>query len=445
MFDIDQHHQNPGPTAYHATVSLSTLTSVLDSSGKDLLAASSPNVAVSVEEGSAITAYVTLNRKPKTEVRISFASSGLLELDVHNLSSDGYRGGLKPFSAPPVLIFNGSNWNVPQTVSIQSIEDYSADGTRTLPVRMSISTRDRVAVSKSIWVHSLDSRTVSNDGSQAFQSTGTIDEMLQDGWYNSPSRLSDATASASYNGTKGIARFRVNSNKLNIKNLLIEVDYTINAQNKVVAGQVRGINSRDLSLDLNYLPLDTYFGAFGLSGVMTLSRPKLGSKEAFFVTSPAKNSCDINQYAGTWYVQGNAKTSVSANFVNATYIYTPQPDGTVKVEYAGNYGNINGAIQRAVGVATPVLDDYLHSTYTQFNILYTRWSTQRPPSSDYKIVDFAPDYSWAIASDSFGKNGVILTREQIIEDTTYAAILYRADWLGLDTRKFTRTTQIAPP
>ena len=445
MFDISHYSQNPEPMVYQATVNLGTLASVLDGSGKNLLAASSPRLAVSLKEGSAITAYVKLSRKPKSEVRISFASSGLLELDVYNPSINNYRGSLKPYSTPPVLIFDSSNWNVPQTVSMQSIEDGTADGTRTLPLRMSISTQGTATVTKPIWVRSQDSRTVSSTGSQPFKSTGKIDRIVKGGQDNNLTRLSDATALASYDGTRGTAKFLVNSTKLNIINLVIKVDYTIDSQNKVIVRQVRGLNPRDLSLDLNYVPIDSYYGSFGLSGVMTIRQPERGRKDVFFVTSTAKNSCDLNQYAGTWYEQGSAKTAASAKLVNATYTYTPRPDGDIDVEYTGNYGNISGVTQRAIGVASPVRDVFSDSTNTQLKVLYSSWSTLLPPSSDYRIVDFAPDYSWAIASDRFGKNGVILTRDQIIVDATYDAILNRAKWLGVNTTKFTRTTQIAPP
>lgn len=445
MFDIGYYPQSAEPAAYVATASPGTFASVLDETGKNLLAASSPAVAVSVEEGHAITAYVKLNRKPKSEVRISFASSGLLELDVHNSSGDVYRGALKPFATPPVLIFDNSNWNIPQTVSIESIDDHSADGTRTLPVRMSISTRGRATITRSIWVHSLDSRTLSGDGGRAFHSTGAIGRTSQGGQYNGMSRLPEGTVSANYDGTKGTAKFVVNSGKPSIRKRVIEVDYAINAQNKVMVRQVRGIDPRDLFLDLNYLPLETYHGSFGLSGEMTIRQPKTDKKDSFFVTSLAKNSSDINQYVGKWYVQGSARTTASANLVNAAYTYTLQPDATVKVEYGGSYGTANGATQTATGIATPVLDVYPDSTYTQFNVSYSSWSTQGVPSGDYRIVDFAPDYSWAIASDSFGRNGVILTRAQIIDDATYTAVLYRAKWLGVDTSKFTRTIQISPP
>ena len=421
-----------------------TIASVLDGSGNDLLAASSPSLAVSLNEGSAITAFVKLNRKPKSEVRISFASSGLLELGIYNpIDYDG--GGLKSYSAPPVLIFDSSNWDVPQTVSMQSIEDGAADGTRTLPVRMSISPEGKATVTNRIWVHSLDSGTVSSTGSQPFTSSGTLEKILEGGQNNGLTRLSNATALANYDGTKGTAKFRVNSSKLNIRNRVIEVGYTIDSQNKVIVGQVRGFSPSDLSLDLNYAQIeDPYTGSFGLSGTMTIRQS--GRTDVLFVTSTATaiNSCDIAQYAGKWYEQGSAKTKVSAKLLNATHTYTPRLDGSVDVEYAGNYGDINGAIQSAFGVATPVSDVYSYSTNTQFNVLYSSWNSVRPPSSDYRIVDFAPDYSWAIASDSLGGNGVVLTRDQIIEDATYNALLNRAKWLGVRTTKFTRTVQIAP-
>lgn len=80
----------------------------------------------------------------------------------------------------------------------------------------------------------------------------------------------------------------------------------------------------------------------------------------------------------------------------------------------------------------------------------------RPPKGDYRIpssrfhapagiADFTPDYSWAIASDRLGGNGVILTRDQIIEDARYNAVLKRAKWLGVDTTKSARTIQAPPP
>ena len=423
-----------------------TLASVLYDADKDLLAASLPNLAVSLNEGSEITAYVRLNRQPKSEVRISFSSSGLLELDVRQSSYD-YAGGVSRYSVPPALIFDSSNWNVPQAFSIISIDDGAADGTRTLPVRMSISSRGMATVTNPIWISSLDSGTVSSTPSQPFKSTGAIDQILKGGPDKNLIRLSDATALASYDGTKGTAKFLVNSSKLNIRNRAIEVDYTINAKNKVIVNEVRGFNAQDIFLDLNYVPIEIYYGSSGLSGVMSIRQPKLGRVDAFFVTSTAKvkDLVDINQYAGQWYVQGTAKTKGSAKLLNATYTYTPRDDGNVDVEYAGNYGNINGAIQTAIGVATPVRDIYSYSSYSQYHVLYSSWNSVRPPSSDYRIVDFAPDYSWAIASDSLGGNGVILSRDQIIEDATYNAFLNRAKWLGVDTTNFTRTIQVALP
>lgn len=421
------------------------LFSVVDGSGKDLLAASSPNLAVSLNEGSEITAYVKLNRQPISEVRLSFASSGLLELDVYNQSGLPYSGGLIRYYAPPVLIFDSSNWNVPQTFSIRSIEDGAADGIRTLPVRISISSKGKTTLTEFIWIHSLDSGAVTSGGSQPFISSGSLEKIQEGGQNNGLTRLSNMTALASYDGAKSTAKFRVNSRKLNVKNRLVEFDYTLDSNNKAIIGQVRGFAPRDLSLDLNYVPVDAYFGASGLTGVMTVRQR--GVEDTFFVTSTAKDqsSCDINQYAGKWYEQGAAKKAWSAKLVNATYTYTPQLDGTVRVEYVGKYGNINGAAQSAIGVATPIRDFYSLSTNTRFNVLYSSWNSQRPPSSDYRIVDFAPDYSWAIASDSLGGEGVVLTREQIIDDATYRALLNRAGWLGVDTKKFRRTTQIAPP
>ena len=50
---------------------------------------------------------------------------------------------------------------------------------------------------------------------------------------------------------------------------------------------------------------------------------------------------------------------------------------------------------------------------------------------NYWILDYAPDYSWAIVSDPSGFSGYILTRDQTIPADEYDALVARARQLGV--------------
>ena len=63
---------------------------------------------------------------------------------------------------------------------------------------------------------------------------------------------------------------------------------------------------------------------------------------------------------------------------------------------------------------------------------------------NYWILDYAPDYSWAIVGDPNGTAGYILTREQEISDTEYDALVARAYELGVK-RTIIRTRQFPDP
>ncbi len=138
---------------------LASLVSVVDASSTSLLDATSAINAIQASEGTEITAFATLTSCPVAPVRVSFASSGPLEIRVRNVASDG-DGPTHDLSITPPLVFTPDNWDIPQELSIQSIEDTAVDGDRTLPIRVSVSTDGMATVTKVIWSNSLDSRIV---------------------------------------------------------------------------------------------------------------------------------------------------------------------------------------------------------------------------------------------------------------------------------------------
>jgi lipocalin len=162
--------------------------------------------------------------------------------------------------------------------------------------------------------------------------------------------------------------------------------------------------------------------------------------EAGATTLPAPPPVDIAQYSGKWYEQGSVKMFFSLGLVNTTATYTPQPDGTVKVENAGNYFGPNGPSSTITGSAVPVTG----SENTRLNVGFFFGQPNADNPGNYWILDYAPDYAWAIVGDANGTAGYILTREQQISPEEYDALVARAYQLGVK-RNITPTAQFPSP
>ena len=123
--------------------------------------------------------------------------------------------------------------------------------------------------------------------------------------------------------------------------------------------------------------------------------------------------------------------------VNITATYTPQSDGSVKVENAGNYFGPNGPSSTITGAALVVNP----GTNTRLNVgFFLGQPNNTDEPGNYWILDYAPDYAWAIVGDPNGTAGYILTRDQEITDAEYNALVARAYELGVK-RNITRTAQ----
>jgi lipocalin len=189
-------------------------------------------------------------------------------------------------------------------------------------------------------------------------------------------------------------------------------------------------------------PTDPLYGIYGRdpSDPYVANQP-IVMGEAGATTLPAPPPVDINQYAGTWYEQGSVKMFFSLGLVNTTATYTPQSDGSVKVENAGNYFGPNGPSSTITGAALVVNSP----TNTRLNVgFFFGQPNNTDEPGNYWILDYAPDYSWAIVGDPNGTAGYILTRGQEITDTEYDALVARAYQLGVK-RNITRTLQFPDP
>ncbi|MCX7414102.1 MAG: lipocalin family protein [Planctomycetia bacterium] len=173
-------------------------------------------------------------------------------------------------------------------------------------------------------------------------------------------------------------------------------------------------------------PTDPRYGLYGNpnDGTYVANRP-IVMGETGVTALPAPPPVDINQYAGKWYEQGSVKQSTTTGLVNTKAVYTPQADGTIKVENSGNSSGPNGPAWKTTGSAVPV-----NTANTRLNVSFSGAPSRDEPGN-YWILDYAPDYSWAIVSDSTKTSGSILTRDQFIPEAEYKALVARAYWLGV--------------
>jgi lipocalin len=175
-----------------------------------------------------------------------------------------------------------------------------------------------------------------------------------------------------------------------------------------------------------YGPQNPFYGLYGSpnDGTYVSNQPiVLGDVGA--TTLPAPPPVDIAQYAGTWYEQGSVKQAISIGLVNVTAIYTPDPDDTIRVENSGNYSGPGGPAWNMTGTAVAV-----NAFNTRFDVDYSGEPDAVEPGN-YWILDYAPDYSWAIVSDPTGTSGAILTRDQFPSADEYNALVARAYRLGV--------------
>ncbi|MGV1006603.1 MAG: lipocalin family protein [Candidatus Nanopelagicales bacterium] len=186
-----------------------------------------------------------------------------------------------------------------------------------------------------------------------------------------------------------------------------------------------------------YSPTNPFYGIYGNpnDGTYVGNQP-ISMGQAGATTLPAPPPVDIAQYEGKWYEQGSVKQFFSIGLVNITATYTANGDGTVKVENAGNYFGPNGPSSTITGSAVPVTG----SANTRLNVGFFFGQPNADNPGNYWILDYAPDYQWAIVGDANGTSGYILTRDQEISTALYDELVARAYELGVK-RTITQTLQ----
>jgi lipocalin len=185
-------------------------------------------------------------------------------------------------------------------------------------------------------------------------------------------------------------------------------------------------------------PTDPFYGVYGdpNDGTYVANQPFLIDETGVTVL-PAPPPVDIAQYAGTWYEQGSVKQEPSSGLFNIVAVFTPQPDSTIAVANSGTYG-LGGPAWTVTGSAVPV-----NAANTRLKVSFSGQPTMDEPGN-YWILDYAPDYSWAIVGNPTATSVSILTRYQFPSEAEYTALVSRAYQLGV-RGTITQTPQSPPP
>ena len=149
---------------------------------------------------------------------------------------------------------------------------------------------------------------------------------------------------------------------------------------------------------------------------------------------PEPYRLDVGRYLGTWYEQGSVRQFFSIGLVNTKAVYSLNPDDTIKVQNSGNYFGPNGPASNITGSAVPVNEA---NTRLSVGFFFGQPSSDEP--GNYWILDYAPDYSWAIMGLPDKSNWWIWHRSASPSASERSRLVARAGQLGFNTSRTVHT------
>ncbi len=133
---------------------------------------------------------------------------------------------------------------------------------------------------------------------------------------------------------------------------------------------------------------------------------------------------EVLKYLGKWYEIARLDFKYEKNMINVTAEYSPNPDGTIKVENKG-FDVDKNEWKTSIGEAQFVSD---------MNKARLKVSFQKPFWAGYNVVDIDKDYKYALVVGNSTKYLWILSREKTIPDEVRDEFLIKAIRLGYETR-----------
>jgi apolipoprotein D and lipocalin family protein len=145
-------------------------------------------------------------------------------------------------------------------------------------------------------------------------------------------------------------------------------------------------------------------------------------------TGPA---IDLPRYMGTWYVIARIPNPVERGDVAARNEYSLEDHDKVAVRYVARQGFKEP--EREVNVRARVLED-------SGNRLWRMWFYRVVPTR-YRIVEVAPDYSWALVDYPGRDLAWVFARSPDMDRGLYRDLVARLRDRGINTDKLRRVPQ----
>jgi apolipoprotein D and lipocalin family protein len=160
-----------------------------------------------------------------------------------------------------------------------------------------------------------------------------------------------------------------------------------------------------------------------LAGCVTPARPDL-------ILAP---DVDLDRYVGRWYVIAHIPYWAERGVVGSFDEYARRPDGSLSNVFNGHDKSLDARLDRTVGHA-----EIVPGTGN------ARWRVSFiwPIYVSYLILYVDPDYRYALIGYPDRALGWVLSRDPMIDDTTYRGLLDRFAAEGYDVSQFRRVPQI---
>ncbi len=145
----------------------------------------------------------------------------------------------------------------------------------------------------------------------------------------------------------------------------------------------------------------------------------------------ARSAIDLARYSGSWHVIAHVPYLAERGHVASTHHYSLRPDGGLAVVYSYRTGFAQPQ-KTATGRAR--IDPGSGGRD------WVVWLYRMPPAR-YRVVEVAPDYSWALVDHPGRDLAWVFARDPVIDEALYRELLRRLRGHGVDTDKLWKVPQ----
>jgi lipocalin len=159
-----------------------------------------------------------------------------------------------------------------------------------------------------------------------------------------------------------------------------------------------------------------------IMGVMFLQ----GCKTENYVDKTTVKNVDINKYLGKWYEIARYEHYFEKDLEGVTANYSLMDDGMIRVQNAGYKDSLGGKYKEIIGKARKKKGEGSGELEVSFFWIFY---------SDYKILELASDYSYALIGSESDDYLWILSRTPKMKKDDLDFLLRRIEERGYDTNQ----------